>query len=143
MSPRRKAEQRRRGAASELLASMIQSFELDLRARGLAKGTINLYVDAAHRFGSWLRDNGDPNDWSAVTDDHIKRYVVHLLGLYATGYANNQFRAVQQFFKWHSAEEDLPNPMSGLKPPVPGSKVVPVFKRDEMARLVKDCERGR
>jgi integrase/recombinase XerD len=111
---------------------MIDSFTLDLRARNLARGTVSLYVDSAHRFGSWLRDNGDPHDWSAVTEETIKRYVVHLLGIYAAGYANNQYRALQQFFKWYAAEEDAPNPMGRLTPPKAGSKLVPVFKDDEL-----------
>ena len=39
-----------------------------------------------------------------------------LLGRYSDAYAGNQYRALQQFFKWLPAEEDLPDPMAGLQP---------------------------
>ena len=42
-------------------------------------------------------------------------------------YASNQFRALQQFFKWLAAEEDLPSPVAGLRPPRVADKPVPVF----------------
>jgi site-specific recombinase XerD len=61
---------------------------------------------------------------------------VILLGRYSDCYANNQFRALQQFFKWLSAEESMPNPMAGLKPPKIDQKVVPVFTDEELAALL-------
>ena len=45
----------------------------------------------------------------------------------AAAYASNQYRALQQFFKWLAAEEEIPDPMAGLKPPHVPDKPVPVF----------------
>ena len=39
------------------------------------------------------------------------------LDRYSRAYASNQYRALQQFFKWLAAEDQLPDPMSGLQPP--------------------------
>jgi integrase/recombinase XerD len=43
--------------------------------------------------------------------------MVWLLGRYSDSYASNQYRALQQFFRWWSDEEDLPDPMARLQPP--------------------------
>jgi hypothetical protein len=48
-------------------------------------------------------------------------------GRYSSPYASNQYRALQQFFKWLAAEDQLPDPMAGLQPPRLAAKLVPVF----------------
>jgi integrase/recombinase XerD len=63
--------------------------------------------------------------------------MVALQAEYSDSYANNQYRALQQFFRWWSEDEELPNPMAKLKPPKVGEKVVPIFTEDELAQLSK------
>jgi integrase/recombinase XerD len=65
--------------------------------------------------------------------------MVFLLDRYSDSYANNQYRALQQFFKWWADDEEAPNPMARPKPPAVGEKVVPVFTEDELIRLSKTC----
>jgi len=99
---------------------MADSFELHLRAERKSEKTIRTYTEAALWF-------------------------VILLGRYSDSYANNQFRALQQFFKWYATEDpDEPrqNPMANLKPPKLGMKLVPVFAGDELADLVAACKGG-
>ena len=36
---------------------------------------------------------------------------------YSDSYASNQYRALQQFFRWWVGEEELPDPMAKLHPP--------------------------
>ena len=62
-----------------------------------------------------------------------------LLGRYSTAYASNQYRALQQFFKWLAAEDQLPDPMAGLQPPRVADKLVPVFTPGELTRLERAC----
>jgi integrase/recombinase XerD len=47
----------------------------------------------------------------------VQRLLVHLLILYSDAYASNQFRALQQFFRWPAEEEQLPDPMIRLRAP--------------------------
>jgi hypothetical protein len=57
--------------------------------------------------------------WDGVWAKQVQEWTVTLLGRYSDSYANNQFRALQQFFKWHATEdpdEQRPNPMASLKP---------------------------
>jgi integrase/recombinase XerD len=57
----------------------------------------------------------------------VRQWIAWLPGRYSPAYASNQFRALQQFFQWLAAEDEIPDPMAGLRPPhVPG-KPVPVF----------------
>jgi integrase/recombinase XerD len=62
-----------------------------------------------------------------------------LLGRYSTAYASNQYRALQQFFKWLAAEDQLRDPMAGLQPPRVAGKLVPVFTPGELTRLERAC----
>jgi len=36
-----------------------------------------------------------------------------------------QYRALQQFFRWLAAEDELPDPMARLRPPKVAGKLVP------------------
>ena len=60
---------------------------------------------------------------------------VHLLTLYSDAYASNQFRALQQFFRWLAEEEQLPDPMTRLRAPKVSEKLVPVFTSEELSAL--------
>ena len=62
-----------------------------------------------------------------------------LLDRYSTAYASNQYRALQQFFKWLAAEDELADPMAGLQPPRVTEKLVPVFTGQELTRLDHAC----
>jgi site-specific recombinase XerD len=66
--------------------------------------------------------------------------MVHLLSWYSEAYANNQFRALQQFFRWLADEEDLPDPMARLRAPKVTEKLVPVFTSGELSALEKTCQ---
>ena len=55
-------------------------------------------------------------------------------------YASNQFRALQQFFRWLADEDQLADPMSGLRAPKVTDKLVPVFTSEELSALHKACQ---
>jgi hypothetical protein len=78
-------------------------------------------------------------NWEYVGKQDVQRWMVWLLEQYSAAYASNQFRALQQFFKWLTAEEEIPDPMAGLKPPHVPDKPVPVFTGEDLARLERAC----
>ncbi|MFC0037218.1 tyrosine-type recombinase/integrase [Actinomadura rayongensis] len=119
----------------------INSFTLHLNAEGKSPKTVRTYVEAAQWFaGEHLRNHTDHQDWDDVTPDDVRTWMVWLLGHYSDSYANNQYRALQAFFKWWSTDEELPNPTAKLRPPAVGEKIVPVFTDAELTKLLKDCE---
>jgi site-specific recombinase XerD len=85
-----------------------------------------------------LAEAGHTN-WEYVGKQDVQRWMVWLLEQYSAAYASNQFRALQQFFKWLTAEEEIPDPMAGLKPPHVPDKPVPVFTGEDLARLERAC----
>jgi integrase/recombinase XerD len=148
------------------LGAFISSFDIHLRSEKKSLSTRACYLGATTRLAGWLlkpaipedlaaehlrgvpatgRDVKPVTDWLKVKQGHIKLYMVYLLEVvgYDTGYANNQYRAVQQFWRWYSVEEGVPNPMAGLSPPKPGDRMPPVIAVEQMAQLVKDAEGGR
>ena len=67
----------------------------------------------------WFAATGLPRraGWEQVTGCDIQRWMAQLLDSYSAAYASNQYRALQQLFKWLAAEDQLANPMTGLQPP--------------------------
>jgi integrase/recombinase XerD len=66
--------------------------------------------------------------------------MVWLLARYSDSYASNQYRALQQFFKWWAGKEELPDPMARLRPPKVTGKLVPVFTSVELSKLERACQ---
>jgi site-specific recombinase XerD len=50
-------------------------------------------------------------NWEQVDSLGIRQWMTWLLDRYSSAYASNQYRALQQFFKWLAAEDELPDPM--------------------------------
>ena len=78
--------------------------------------------------------------WDQVSGHDVQRWLVHLLTRYSDAYASNQFRALQQFFRWLAEEEQLPDPMARLRAPTVSEKLVPVFTSEELSALEKTCQ---
>lgn len=146
-------------------AAWISSFDLSLRAKGRAPTTRRVYTDAAIKLAWWLIDTNAADDWSAVTKKVLERYMdwfqheAKRCGCgrpqrhpgqecpqakpYDRGYANNQYRAIQQFWKWYAAEEDVTNPMLGMSPPEIPEKLVPVIADPSLGKFISQCDKGK
>jgi site-specific recombinase XerD len=128
-----------------VLQPMVSSFELHLRAEKKSPRTIRTYIEAAQWLAAeHLLPNGI-TDWADVRARHVQEWTVTLLDQYSDSYASNQFRALQQFFKWHATEdpdEPRPNPVANLKPPKVGEKLVPVFTDEELDAMLATCKGG-
>ena len=119
--------------------SEISSFRLHLAAEGKAAKTVRIYTEAVQWFAARLLRETGRTRWEEVRRQDVQEWIVWLLGQYSSAYASNQFRALQQFFKWFAAEEEIPDPMAGLRPPHVPDKPVPVFAADDLARLERAC----
>jgi site-specific recombinase XerD len=118
----------------------ISSFALRLAAEGKAAKTIRTYTEAVRWFAATcLPGQGSRASWEQVSSQDIQRWMAWLLDRYSSAYASNQYRALQQFFKWLAAEDQLPDPMTRLRPPRVTAKLIPVFTGQELARLEQAC----
>jgi site-specific recombinase XerD len=122
------------------LAADICSFRLSLAAENKAEKTIRVYVDAVRWFAAaYLLRETDKTRWEQVEADDVRRWVVRLLGEYSDAYAYQQFRSLQQFFRWLASEDGIPDPVARLRPPKVEEKPVPYFTSVELSRLERAC----
>ena len=99
-------------------APEIGSFRLHLTAEGKAAKTVRTYTEAVAWFAAaHLIPRTSCAGWEQVSGHDVQRWLVHLLTRYSDAYASNQFRALQQFFRWLAEEEQLPDPMTRLRAP--------------------------
>jgi site-specific recombinase XerD len=119
-----------------ILQAEIGSFALRPAAEGKAAKTIRTYTEAVQWFAARLPGRAS---WEQVDRQDIQQWMACLLGRYSSAYASNQYRALQQFFKWLAAEDELLDPMAGLQPPRVPDKLVPVFTGEELTRLDHAC----
>jgi len=138
---RRQAVHRPKDLAAGPFAADVASFRLHLAAENKAAGTVRTYAEAALWFAAahLLRET-DKTSWHQADARDVQRWTVRLLSLYSDAYARNQFRALQQFFRWLSAEDGIPDPMARLRPPKETSKPVPCFTSVELSKLGKACQ---
>ena len=62
-----------------------------------------------------------------------------LLRHYSQMYACQQYRSLQQFFRWLAAEDEIADPMARLRAPKVAEKPVPFFASVELSKLEKAC----
>jgi site-specific recombinase XerD len=118
----------------------ISSFRLHLAAEGKAAKTVRTYTEAVQWFaGEYLLEQAAGGAWEQVTRQDVQQWIVWLLDRYSSAYASNQYRALQQFFKWLATEEEIHDPMAGLKPPHVPEKPVPVFTAGDLPQLERAC----
>lgn len=112
--------------------ALVRDFALKLAAEGKKPKTVKIYTDAAVR----LQNASGLTDWATVGKSDVRAHIASLLASRSPAYASNQYRALQQFFKFLEAEEEIRNPMNGMKPPTVPEKLVPVIENNEWARLI-------
>ena len=118
----------------------IGSFRLHLAAEGKAAKTVRTYTGAVAWFAAaHLIPRTSPDQVGAGDGHDVQRWLVHLLTRYSDAYASNQYRALQQFFRWLAEEEQIPDPMARLRAPKVTGKLVPVFTSGELSALERTC----
>jgi hypothetical protein len=125
---RRQSAHRPKQLEAGPFAANVASFRLHLAAENKAAGTVRTYTEAALWFAAahLLRETGRTR-WDQVSAQDVQRWTVRLLASYSDAYARNQFRALQQFFRWLAAEDGIPDPVARLRPPKETRKPVPCW----------------
>ncbi len=109
-APRPRSPQQPKHLDAGILQAEISSFALRLAAEGKAAKTIRTYTEAVQWFAA-ARLPGRAS-WEQVDSQDIQQWMAWLLARYSSAYAGNQYRALQQFFKWLAAEDELPERMA-------------------------------
>ena len=129
-APQARSRQARQMDAGALAAE-IASFRLHLAAEGKAPKTIRLYTEAVTWFAAArLLGQARKTGWRQADARDVEEWMAWLLGRYSDAYASNQYRALQQFFRWLSVEDDIPDPMAGLRTAEGGRQARPGLRRE-------------
>lgn len=122
-------------------AADVASFELHLAAENKAASTIRIYTGAPLWFAAaHLLPRTDKTRWEEVDAQDVQRWLTWLLHTYSDAYAYQQHRALQQFFRWLAAEDEIADPMARVRAPKVEDKPVPFFTSVELSRLEKACQ---
>lgn len=129
---------------------LIELFRWKLAAEGLSARTLEVYLPAARLFARWLAAESAP-PLDSLKKLHIRRYLVWMMETartragkpYAKGYISNQYRALQQLFKFLADELDTDDPMKTMSPPKVGEKIIPVITPDQLVAMLTLVARGR
>jgi integrase/recombinase XerC len=122
------------------LESLLASWLRSLRARNLSPSTIHTYRQGGEQMVAWLAEHGvtDPAD---VHKAHLEDWIASLLDTRTAATASNRYRAIQQFWSWCLAEEEVErSPMERMRPPEVPEVPVPVCTDAQLKALLKDCE---
>jgi len=139
MTAPRPQDRQRKHPDAGMLQAEISSFRLHLAGAGKSARTIRTYTDAVQWFAAAGLPPAGRTAWAQAGHHDIQAWMSWLLDRYSAAYASNQYRALQQFFRWLAAEDELPDPMTGLRPPPVPAKLVPVFTDQELSRLEQAC----
>jgi site-specific recombinase XerD len=132
---------RRKPRAAGVFQPEISSFRLALAAEAKAAKTVRMYTEAVQWFAAaHLIPQTCHTRWEQVAGQDVQWWTVWLLSRYSDSYASNQYRALQQFFKWWAEEEERPDPMARLRPPKVTEKLIPVFTSVELSKLERACQ---
>lgn len=120
---------------------LMESFEIHLQSRGRYPRTIESYITPTRRFHAWLPE-GDEAALKAVTGQDIERYLA--TGLRSLRHGDKlspasqayHFKGLQQFWKWYSALEEIPDPMARMAAPAVPDVQKDIVGVDEVRKVV-------
>lgn len=122
-------------------AALTTSWTRHLRARNLSPKTLAIYTAAAARLDRWLTEHDIDGGWDQITKPDLEAYFGALNATRSAGYANNQYRALQQLWRWLTDEEEIEhNPFTRMRPPMVPEQPVPVVEADRLAALLGTCK---
>lgn len=129
---------RRRKTRDTLL---MDSWELSMEARNLSGKTIRIYRDAAEKLVAHLIQAGTQRDPLRWQRKDVEGYLQSMLARgCSSAYANQHYRALQQWFKWMVEESEiLESPMARMKPPLVPDHPVPIVPDEALKLLLSGC----
>lgn len=123
------------------LDALAASWRRSLLADNKSRATIQTYLKAVDALAIYLRSEGLPTAPRAVMRRHLQAFVADRLALVKPATVSVQFRALQQFWKWAAAEEEVAiSPMAGMRPPIVPEEPPAVLTAEQLKRLLRVCE---
>jgi site-specific recombinase XerD len=100
------------------LHTLVPSFRRYLLATNRSARTVQTYLCALEGLTRYLESEGLSLEVRAVRRSHLEGFVADRLRTVKAATISVQYRALQQFFRWAVAEEEIPSPpMAKMRPP--------------------------
>jgi site-specific recombinase XerD len=123
---------------TSLLADLLPSWQLALRAERKSPNTITSYSEGVLGFLRWCADTGTAPELSRTA---VQAFTAALLDAGAEpATARSRHMALRRFGAWLADEGELDtNPLLGVKPPKLDAKVTAALSDDQLQRLISAC----
>lgn len=116
------------------------SFVRMLRARNRSPLTVRVYTEAARQFSAFCAARGWDAAPARLERPQLEAFILDQLERHSAATACNRFRALNTFFRWLLAEEEIAaNPMARMQPPRVALTPPPVLCVDDVRRLLRIC----
>jgi integrase len=134
---------------SRTWTGFLGDWDRSLRSGNYPETTRYNYLLAAAQLGRYLGEcSPDPDaddaadDPCAVTRAHVEAFQAWMIETRSASTALNKHKGLQQFFKWLQVDERAidRNPMDRVRQPKTPTKLVPVMRADDTARLLDACK---
>jgi site-specific recombinase XerD len=126
--------------APDALRTLRESFALHLDATRADK-TARIYLSALDALIGHLEANGMPLGARGVRREHVESYFAGRRDAVKPTTLSVEFRALQQFWKWATEEEEVDrSPMERMKPPRVPDSPVPVVTVDDFRKLLRTAD---
>jgi len=132
---------------AEYLPVLVESFLIDRKTQGLARGTIEFYRVKLQLFLDFAESHA-LTQLTELTPDFLRQFLLYLEEeKHNPGGVHSFFRSLRAFLKWVDFEEVAPegwkNPINKIKSPkVPLEPIEPVSLVD-VSLLLATCKRGK
>src|SRR5215217_4883360 len=117
---------------------LLRSFERYLRATNRSERTVGNYLENLHQVEAFLRLGGVRLRDATRAD--LEDFLADLLARRSAATAATRYKVLRVLYRWLEEEEDVPNPMAKMRPPIQPEQPVPVIAPHGLRRLLKACE---
>jgi len=133
---------------SSAWAGFLRDWDRSLRSANHPETTRYNYLLAAAQLARYLGEySPDPDaddaadDPAEVTRAHVEAFQAWMIETRSASTALNKHKGLQQFFKWLLVDEQAVerNPMDRVRQPKTPTKLVPVMRADDTAKVLDAC----
>ena len=117
---------------------LLRSFERYLRATNRSERTVGNYLENLHQVETFLQPRGVRLRDATRAD--LEDFLADLLARRSAATAATRYKVLRVLYRWLEEEEDVPNPMAKMRPPLIPEQPVPVIPPDGLRRLLKACD---
>lgn len=116
-----------------------QDWARSMRARNLSPNTVRIYLGALNRLADRVLERRGEIDITAVGRADIEDWSANRHPQVAPATVSNEWRGLQQLFKWLMDEEEISDPFARLSAPLVPEQPVGLLSDAQLSALLATC----